>query len=240
MPGSRSAKTEKYQYQKRLSLLITLLPISFIIGLALGYGLWGMEKPAEEKTSAIQPKTEVVKLNRHEVSVDDDPFWGPEDAAITIVEFSDYECPFCTKWHVEVWPRLQQAFPDQVKLVYRDFPLTSIHSNAVRAAEAANCAHEQNAFWEYNELLFQAPNGLGENALKKYAANLNLEIQAFTECLESRRYKNEVEADFKYATTLGVRSTPTLFINGIPVVGAQPFEVFQEIIQKELAGELPE
>ncbi len=165
---------------------------------------------------------------------------GPDNAPITIIEFSDYECPYCRKWHLEAFPQLKAEYGDQIRLVYRDFPLTSIHANASPAAVAANCANEQDMFWAYNEKLFIGELPMGRNAYETYAEELGLELEGFKECMESGRYVDEVEADYQYAATLGIRSTPTFFVNGIPVVGAQPFEVFKTLIDKELAGELPQ
>jgi len=167
------------------------------------------------------------------------PVFGPEDAPITIIEFSDYECPYCRKWHIEVWPRLQEAYPDQIRLVYRDFPLTNIHENATPAASAANCARDQDRFWEFNEMLFSMENALNRSGYQAYAEELALDMVAFTECLDSGRYNDEVMADFEFAANLGVNSTPTFFVNGIPVVGAQPFDKFSQLIDQELAGEIP-
>ena len=171
--------------------------------------------------------------------VDDDPSIGPDDAPITIVEFSDYECPYCRSWHNDVFARLQEEYPQQVRLVYRDFPLSSIHANAVPAAEAANCANEQDKFWPFHENLFSMELGLSDEAYQEYASRLGMNVQAFLECMESGRYQTEVQADYQFASDLGVRSTPTFFINGIAVVGAQPFDVFKQVIDKELAGEIP-
>jgi protein-disulfide isomerase len=174
------------------------------------------------------------------VPIDDDPIFGPEDAPITIIEFSDYECPYCRRWHQEVLPLLIEEYPDQVRLVYRDFPLTSIHSNAIPAAVAANCAGEQEAeaYWAYSERLFSMDLGLGAEAYQEYAEEIGLDTDAFAECLESNRYEDEVLADFEFASQLGIRSTPTFFINGIALVGAQPYDVFKQVIDQELAGEL--
>lgn len=221
-----------------------MLPLAFGVGLAAGYLVWGrgpQSSPAGTGAESVQEAAAEVpqKVTRYPVPVDDDPIRGPEDAPITIIEFSDFECPYCTKWHAEVWPRIQANYPDMVRLVYRDFPLTSIHSNAAPAAEAANCAGEQGAYWDYHDKLFEGVYGLGASAYQRYASDLNLDMDAFKECLDSRRYQDEVEADFSYAANLGVQSTPTFFINGIAIVGAQPFEIFQMVIDKELAGEIP-
>jgi len=163
---------------------------------------------------------------------------GPPDAPITIIEFSDYECPFCRRWFSEVFLRLRQDYPDTVRVVFRDFPLSSLHPNAVQAAEAANCAGDQGVYWEFHDLLFRGSD-LGEQVYLDYAAQLKLDLPQFQSCLESRKFKDEVMADYQYAAALGVRSTPTFFINGIPIIGAQPYEVFREVIEKELAGEIP-
>ena len=179
------------------------------------------------------------EVTRYDVPEGDNPSLGSADAPITIIEFSDYECPFCRRWHDEVFDKIRDEYPDQVRFVYRDFPLTSLHPNAVPAAEAANCANEQDAFWEFSQKLYSDEYGFGEDAYVKYAQDLGLDVPAFEECFEEGRYSDGVQADFEFGSNLGVRSTPTFFLNGIAVVGAQPFEVFQDIIEKELAGEIP-
>ena len=238
---------------KRNHLYAVLLPIAFLTGLALGYMFWGRtpnSQPqavtvsgsgpatAESPQSASPADDQPRQVRRYDVPIDDDPIIGPENAPITIIEFSDYECPYCQKWHQETYDKLLETYPDQVRFVYRDFPLESIHPDAEPAAEAANCANEQNAFWKYHDLLFDRPNGLGREAYIGYASSLGLDTAAFTECLDSGRYKEEVQADLSFAVNLGVQSTPTFFINGIPLVGAQPFEVFQQVIDLEQAGKL--
>jgi len=238
---------------KRSHLYAALLPLAFVIGLSVGYLFWGRTPaPAQPAQAAASSDSSAPaadqaasatsagpqEVQRYDVPADDDPSLGPADAKITIIEFSDYECPYCTKWRSEVWPHLQETYPTQVRLVYRDFPLTSIHSNAAMAAEAANCAGEQGQYWEYHDLLFAGAYGLSESAYLKYAQDLSLDGDALKQCLDERRYQEEVEADYNYAAELGIRSTPTFFINGIAIVGAQPFEVFQEVIDLELAGKL--
>ena len=147
--------------------------------------------------------------------------------------------PLLQRWNADVYGELKEQYPDQVRLVYRDFPLESIHANAFPAAEAANCANEQGQFWPYHDMLFSMEKGLSTRAYTDYASELGLNLDDFEACLESGKYKEEVQADFDFAAELGVRSTPTFFINGIALVGAQPFEVFQDVIEKELAGEIP-
>jgi protein-disulfide isomerase len=240
---------------KRSHLYSVLLPLAFVAGLAFGFIFWGRDLSSETsktQVAAVQQQDQpgepantqeaepTPEFRRYDVPEDDDPVLGPQDAPITIIEFSDYECPYCRKWHLEVWPQLQAAYGDQIRLVYRDFPLNSIHSNATPAAAAANCAHEQDMFWPFNEKLFEMELGLSRATYQTYAEELDLDMDAFNECLESGRYLEEVEADYEYAANLGIRSTPTFFINGIPLVGAQPFDVFKTVIEKELAGEIPQ
>ena len=196
------------------------------------------EAPAQSP-SGEDGGTTPQQVKRYDVPEGDNPSLGSEDAPITIIEFSDYECPFCRRWHDEVFDKIRDEYPDRVRFVYRDFPLTSLHPNAVSAAEAASCADEQDAFWEFSEMLYSDEYGFGEDAYVKYAQDLELDIPGFEECIEEGRYSDEVQADYEFASSIGVRSTPTFFLNGIAVVGAQPFEVFQDIIEKELAGEIP-
>jgi protein-disulfide isomerase len=241
---------------RRVHLYAVLLPLTFVLGVGLGYLVWGRTPIASaskvaanevpQATSASSnPQAQgaaqdaATKVTRYEVPVDDDPSLGPEAAAITFIEFSDYECPYCRKWYTEVFARLMASYPEQVRFVFRDFPLTSIHANAAPAANAANCAGEQGNYWDFHNKLFGMELGLSKDAYLQYASQLGLDVKAFEECVTSERYKEEVQADFDFAANLGVRSTPTFFINGIAVVGAQPFEVFQEVIDKELAGEIP-
>ncbi len=233
--------------QPNFNPLYLLIPLAFGIGLLMGYAIWGRSAPVAQVNAApagIAQVTQVVQpteqVRRYPVPVDDDPAIGPENAAITIIEFSDYECPYCRRWFEEVYRQLFKAYPNQVRLVFRDFPLTSIHSNAQAAAEAANCANEQGAYWSFHDKLFGMSLGLSSEAYLQYANDLNLDMDQFEACINERRYQDEVLADLKYAANLGINSTPTFFINGIPVVGAQPFEVFKYVIDKELAGEFPD
>ncbi len=238
-------KVEKIITGSRYQLVILYVltgSLIFISGIGVGYIIWGRQAP--QKTANADTAAEEVtipeNIKRYDVPEDGDPSLGPANAEITIIEFSDFECPYCTKWQVEVWPEIQKAFPKQVRLVYRDFPLYGLHANAEAAAEAANCAGDQGAYWEYHDKLFGAESGLGTSAFNQYANELGLDAEKFSTCLESGLFKDEVKADYEYASNLGISSTPTFFINGIAVVGAQPFSVFQQIITKELAGEIPQ
>ncbi|RMF87411.1 MAG: thioredoxin [Nitrospinota bacterium] len=170
---------------------------------------------------------------RIEVSIDDDPIKGDPKAPITIVEFSDFQCPFCKR----VLPTLRQVlstYQGKVRLVYRDFPLRSIHPYAQQGAEAANCAREQGKFWEYHDAIFGDQEQLTPDKLSTYAQNLGLDMTAFKQCLSSRKYRDEVQKDIDDGERVGVSGTPAFFINGRLLSGAQPFSAFQEIIEEEL------
>jgi protein-disulfide isomerase len=233
---------------KRTHVYAALLPLTFVVGLAVGYLFWGRDlgnsltaTPQTADSESANPAQEVQpqEIRRYEIPEDDDPVYGPDNAPITIIEFSDYECPYCRKWHLETLPLLLEAYPEQIRLVYRDFPLSTIHSNATPAAVAADCAGEQGKYWEFNDLLFSMRYNLAKPGYQAYADELGLDMDSYNQCLESGRYNDEVQADFEYAANLGVSSTPTFFVNGIPVVGAQPFEVFSQLIDQELAGKIP-
>lgn len=214
-----------------LSILIPI--IFFITGLGSGWLIWGRDASVN---SQVQVDNTVKRYN---VSLDDDPSTGPENAPITIVEFSDYQCPFCIKWHDEVFSRLLKDYEGKIRFVYRDFPLESIHPEALPAAEAANCASEQDAYWQFHDALFGQKNGLGAEAYVSYATELGLDVEKFTACIKSGKYADEIRADIENGSSIGVSSTPTFFVNGMVIIGAQPYEVFKQLIDKELAGEIP-
>lgn len=242
-----------------VQLWSVLVLVAFVLGLGAGYLVWGRQqdarslaaeqraREAEQRAATAEAaaaraagqETAPQEVIRYPVPEDDDYVYGSDSAEITIIEFSDYECPFCKRWHLEVWPQIKEKYGDQVRLVYRDFPLESIHPNATPAAEAANCAGEQDRYYEFNELLFAGGKPLEAATYEAYASQLKLDMEQFNQCVSERRYRDEVQADLAYAAELGVRSTPTFFINGLAVVGAQPFEVFDQIISMEIAGEIP-
>ncbi len=170
-------------------------------------------------------------VEQMKVLADDDPVLGSESAPVTIVEFSDFQCPFCARFRAQTFDRIKENFTDKglVKFVYRDLPL-SFHQYAQKAAEAAQCAHEQGKFWEYHDLLFKNQRSLDVNSLKKYAADLGLDVDKFSECLDSGKYADEIAKDAQDAASLGISGTPGFVINGQVLVGAQPYREFERII----------
>jgi protein-disulfide isomerase len=232
-------KSEQPRKMKPSALVWMLfLALAFGAGLATGYLSWGSQlavqaQPPDAAGAAALPQA-TQAVQRIEVATGDDPSLGPADAPVTIIEFSDYECPYCRKWFTEAWPQIQKAYPNQVRLVYRDFPL-SFHANSQGAALAASCAGEQGKFWPYHDLLFSGA-ALGSDTYASYASQLKLDMTQFQDCVASQKYLNNVMADLQYGSNLGITGTPTFFINGIPLVGAQPFSAFKAIIDRELAS----
>jgi protein-disulfide isomerase len=170
---------------------------------------------------------------------------GDPNAPVTVVEFSDYQCPYCAHHSLETWPLIRAEFVDsgRVRWVFKDLPLTSIHPQAFKAAEAARCAGEQEAFWEMHDRLFAGQAEWSGQAthvatFEGYAADLGLDTASFSACLESGRWAEAVNADTAEALSLGMQGTPAFFIDGYPVRGAQPFELFQYAIELAEQGTL--
>jgi protein-disulfide isomerase len=160
------------------------------------------------------------------------PSRGDPKAPVTIVEFSDFECPFCVRAE-ETVKKVLAAYPGKVRLVYRDYPLPS-HGRAQKASEAALCAGDQNKYWEMHEKLFANTRALEVGQLKQYAKDLGLTTDAFDKCLDSGEKAKLVEESKQAGEAAGVNGTPAFFINGRGLSGAQPFEKFKEIIDQEL------
>jgi protein-disulfide isomerase len=161
------------------------------------------------------------------------PSRGPENARITIVEFSDFQCPFCRR----VLPTIEQVlakYPEDVRVVYRNFPLGG-HARARPAAEAALCADEQDGFWPYHDLLFANPRQLDDEDLLRYANEMELDAERFEKCLKEHRFASQVEADMMEGQQAGVTGTPSFFVNGINISGAKPADDFFQLIEAELA-----
>ena len=184
------------------------------------------ELKAKYKTT-INLKPPVV-----EVSTAGRPARGPDKAPITIIAFSDYQCPYCKRAHATV-EQVMQTYGDKVKLVYRDYPLP-FHENARPAAEAAACANAQGKFWEFHQKLWGASD-LSTEKLKAMAGEVGMDQQKFNDCLAKQEFKAVIDKDIADGAAVGVTGTPAFFINGRMLSGAQPFERFKEVIDEELA-----
>jgi protein-disulfide isomerase len=176
----------------------------------------------------------VLDAPRYTVNVAaDDPVLGAANAPVTLVEFSDFQCPFCARV-MPTLKKVKEAYGDRVRIVWKDFPLTTIHPQAFKAAEAAQCAREQGKFWELHDQLFANQQELQPGDLKKYAAAVGVDVAKFNACFDASKYGERVQQQMQAGNQLGVQSTPSIFINGRLVSGAQPYEVFTAIIDDEL------
>ncbi len=161
-----------------------------------------------------------------------EPARGPAGAPIVMVEFSDYQCPYCRRAEATV-ERVLREYGDKIRFVYRDYPL-AFHPRALPAALAARCAGDQGKYWEFHAHLMQGTGDLSDQDLKQRAQQLGLDPVAFNACYDGRRHEATVQASFQQGSELGVTGTPTFFINGRMLVGAQPYEEFKQIIEEEL------
>lgn len=251
---------EEFITFKRSHFYSVLVVLAFAVGLLLGFVIWGRGSNAATVAEVQQPvyievtpqPTATPLPVVYDIETEGFPSLGPADAPITIVEFSDYQCPYCWRWHVQVYDALMEAYPDKIRFVYRNFPL-SFHQNAMPGAEAALCAGDQNAYWEYHDLLFdnqdsmnnQAGTVLEQSFYNDLAASLNLDVPTFEECMTSHKYLEFIQKDMEYAASLpydstgesAVGGTPTFFINGHRLGGAYPLEYFTQIIDAELANQ---
>ena len=173
-------------------------------------------------------------VHRVEVATNGAPFKGPTRAPVTMVKFEDFHCPFCKK----VQPTVAQVlskYGNKVRLVHRDFPIDSIHPVARKAHEAARCANEQGKFWQYHDVLYANAPKADAADLKSYAKEVGLDVQAFEKCLASGKFQDVVQKDVDEGARLGVTGTPSFFINGRLLSGAQPLEAFVGIIDAEIS-----
>ena len=173
-------------------------------------------------------------MPRIPVSADDDPFIGPEDAPVTIIQFAEFQCPYCGRAK-EVVDQLMEKYPGKIKMVHRDFPL-SFHDRAIPAAVAANCAGEQDKYWPMYDLLMANQRALTEDDLTGYATKIEIDLDKWNTCRKDPAQEAEVQADFEAGSEAGVQGTPAFFVNGIFLNGAVPLEKFTAIIDKELAN----
>jgi len=197
-------------------------------------------KEASEKLQQRLNQEQKVTINlqpyRVELNNDGAPSRGPAAAAVTLVEFSDFQCPFCGRFFPTL-KQVERSYGDKLRIVYRQYPLTNLHPNAFKAAEASLCANDQDRFWEMHDAMFQDQGRLAVKDLKATAARLGLDQKKFNACLDTGRYTERVQADMAEGGKAGVTGTPALFLNGAPIDGgAVPYESVAQAIDKELAA----
>lgn len=241
-PPSKSSKrtTGKRWYKKwwgRLIIGFFVLFFAFIIAMAFYVGKVvillrsGQITPQQLFSDNALPG----QLGNMETLITlDDPSFGPKDAKVVIVEFSDFQCPFCQQAK-DVVDEIKKSYGDRVLFIFRDFPLVADHPQALLAAVAGECAHEQGEFWQMHDRIFADQNNITEAVLKTYAEQMGLNVTQFNDCLRSGKYVDEIEQDLVEGYDAGVQATPTFFINGVKVSGAIPLNIFEQIIVSELS-----
>lgn len=227
---------------------VTIGLVGIIVGFTLAGGLpltLPSPKAAPSPTIAAQPSPAAptpapAPSPSNPPSADDDAFLGEEDAPVTVIEFTDYQCPFCGRHFTQTFGQIKSTYIDtgKVKYVTRDYPL-SFHQNAQKASEATECAEEQGSFWEMHDKLFQNQQLLDVASLKSYAGQLGLNQTAFDTCLDGGEYAAEVQKDFADGSAAGISGTPGFWVigkdgKGELVSGAQPFASFQAAIERHL------
>ena len=173
-----------------------------------------------------------------ELPVGDSPVRGPASAPVTIVEFADYQCPFCAR-NVPLVKELLEAYPETVNFVFKEFPLTNIHRNAMPAAKAAIAAQKQDKYWEMHDLLFENFQDLEEDALERYAAEVGVDVAQWKQDMASDDVERRVQEDLRLGRAVGVRGTPTMFVNGLRVTNRSP-EGIRAMIDAALAEKKPD
>ena len=204
------------------------LPAAILAALALSSAVATARHPAAPQANTGEPRRAIAVLA-------DDPSVGPASARVTVVEFADFQCPFCRRMS-DTLRQVRQRYGDRVRIVWKDFPLTKIHQQAMPAAQAARCAAEQGRFWDYHDRLFAAP-ALDAATLRQHAVALALDLPRFNACVDSSKYAETVQRSRNEALALGLTSTPTLFVNGRMIKGAKSYDLLAGLIDEELAAE---
>ncbi|MBS3117747.1 DsbA family protein [Candidatus Woesearchaeota archaeon] len=223
--------------------LTGLFALLFVVSLFTGgFGIGSDDRtspsPARAAPSPSQPIAAGSAGSRVTVEVGDSFTKGDKDAPVTLVEFSDFQCPFCGRFFEQTLPLIEERYikTGKVRFVYKDFPLESIHPQALPAASAARCAGEQGKFWDYHDLIFNNQALLSDTNYKQWAEQLGLDMDDFSSCYDSGKYVNDIRADLQEGSRAGVQGTPGFLINGQLVSGAQPFANFEQVIEAELSA----
>jgi protein-disulfide isomerase len=253
---------EEHRHQDGIAGLTGSPKTMFILGLSVGVGSMAVlaliflitmfmqgtgafafgSKADDEKIAAAAPaETDPEALQEQAVIpvpdvTDADHVRGNANAKVTLIEYSDFECPYCSR-HLETIRQLLEDYPNDVRFVYRHFPL-SFHANSETAADASECAGFQGKFWEMHDALFALADsdGLSEDGIEKLASDIGLNMADFTSCMENGDGAAKVSKDYQEGIAAGVTGTPATFVNGQIVEGAYPYETFEEIVQSEGAA----
>ncbi len=239
-----SEDNESFQVKKSTiwKILTGIFGVLFVVSLFTGgFGLGSDEGTGSAVVVPTAPLPsapgEVNPNIRQDVKYDDAPVKGDKDAKITIIEFSDFQCPFCGRFYEQALPSIQKEYIDtgKAKLAFKHLPL-SFHEYAMPAAEASECANEQGKFWEYHDKIFANQGLLNNDMLNTWAKDVGLDTDKFDKCMKEGKYKSKIQKDLSDASAYGASGTPTFFINGKILVGAQPFSAFKQVIDAELAA----
>lgn len=216
------------------------LPIAIIIGAVIVAGTIFYTKNTTQPTTGSTNGTTTengTDENNYNIITGQDHIRGNIEAPVTIIEYSDFECPFCGRFH-QTMQQILADYPDNVRWAYKHFPLDQLHAQARPAAEASECIWEQkgsDGFWQFADSLFENQSRLGEELYKELAGNLGLNMDQFNDCVSSRKYKDKVEADYQDGIKAGVRGTPGNFVNGQSIPGAVPYSTLKEAVDQALA-----
>ncbi|APJ02535.1 DsbA family protein [Silvanigrella aquatica] len=183
-----------------------------------------------EVTGASKPSTPKVNID-----IGNSPSKGPKDAPITIVEFADFQCPYCATAQPTVEEVLKK-YKGKVRYVFKNYPLVQIHPEAIPAAIAAECANKQDKYWQMHDGLFENHNKLGEETYNKLAQNIGLKLDEFNNCRKDTSVRDKINAEMEYGQSLGINATPAFYINGIQLMGSLPKAEFEKVINSELAS----
>ena len=255
IPSSNNFQTNKSLFK---GITIGLIIATGIAIFFAGMYFTNLDNISQEELEEAIAEVELKMLEKQlrseqpniplKISVDNDPIIGNPNAPVTIIEFSDFQCPFCARFHIQTLPAIIEEYinEDKVKLVFRDFPIQSIHPNALPASVAAECANEQGKFKEMHDILFERQNewnnqetGAAIELFNQYAREMELKEEQFESCLTSAKYVEEIQKDLDDGRAYGISGTPGFFIGNdeigfVELKGAQPFESFKKIIDIQL------
>lgn len=218
---------------KIISAVLFLLLIASIY--TSGFGLFAKTPTANPPQQPSPEEEQLPIVDTSKIDLTGQPRLGEDDAPITIIEFSDFECPFCSRAANGPVKQIIKEYVDtgKAKLVFMNYPL-GFHQYAQIAAEASECANEQGKFWQMHDKIFENQPSLNKENLVKWAQEIKLDMNMFNGCLNDNKYAQEVQKDMAVAQSAGVQGTPSFLINGQMIVGAQPFEAFKQVIEEEL------